>query len=195
MSAWYQPVRIVTERLIVREAAPREARRVARFLQENRRYHTPWEPTRSPEYFRSAVQRRILRTARREKRNLLLFLFTRDRPDAIVGSVTFSNIVRGAFRSCFLGYRIAHEYEGRGLMTEALASAIRYVFSYEGMHRIEANIMPANVRSIRLVQRLGFRCEGRAKRYLNIQGRWEDHDHYVLLIDEFDSIHKLVDKT
>lgn len=180
-----QQVRLVTERLLVREFAPREAQHVARFLQQNRAYHTPWEPTRHPSYFSVEHQRRILRRARRDRRNLLLFLVPREEQREVIGSVTFSNIVRGAFQSCYLGYRLDERYIGRGLMSEALLSAIRYIFSLEGLHRIEANVMPRNERSVRLLQRLGFRNEGRAQRYLNIQGRWEDHDHYVMLAEEW----------
>jgi len=117
--------------------------------------------------------------------NRLLFLFDRDDPGEIIGSVTFSNIVRGAFQSCYLGYRLDETRVGTGLMREALIAAIRYMFQMEGLHRIEANVMPHNDRSVRLLQRLGFRNEGRAQRYLNIQGRWEDHDHYVMLAEEW----------
>lgn len=179
------PVRLITDRLVVREVAPREARLVAAFLERNRRYHNPWEPTRHPLYFTTGQQRRILRRSRRDPRNLLLFLFDRENPREIIGSVTFSNIVRGAFQSCYLGYRLEETRVGAGLMREALNAAIRYAFCIEGLHRIEANVMPRNERSVRLLQRLGFRNEGRAQRYLNIQGRWEDHDHYVMLSEEW----------
>lgn len=158
---------------------------MAQFLDRNRRYHGPWEPTRSVSYFTATQQRRIVRRARRGRRNILLFLFDRQDSRKIIGSVTFSNIVRGAFHSCYLGYRIDESYEGRGMMREALTVSIRYMFGIEGLHRLEANVMPGNVRSVRLLQRLGFRNEGRAQRYLNIQGRWEDHDHYVMLAEEW----------
>jgi len=179
------PVRLVTDRLLVREVTPRQASAVARFLERNRRYHSPWEPTRHPSYFTTEQQRRILRRTRRDGVNRLLFLFDRDDPGEIIGSVTFSNIVRGAFQSCYLGYRLDETRVGTGLMREALIAAIRYMFQMEGLHRIEANVMPHNDRSVRLLQRLGFRNEGRAQRYLNIQGRWEDHDHYVMLAEEW----------
>jgi ribosomal-protein-alanine N-acetyltransferase len=183
---WHKPVRLVTDRLIVREASPREARRVHEFLASNRGYHTRWEPSRPHQYFTIARQRVILRRVRRDPQTILLFLYPRDDRRRVVGSITFSNILRGAFRSCFLGYRLDRGLEGRGLMSEALSAAITYVFQHEQIHRIEANIMPDNERSIRLVRRLGFRHEGTARRYLNIQGRWEDHDHYVLLEEDTD---------
>ncbi len=180
-----QRIQIVTDRLIVRELTARRAGRVADFLRRNRRFHTPWEPTRLPAFFTVGFQRRILRLSYRDHRNVLLFLFLRNEPDRVIGSVTLSNIVRGSFLSCFLGYRLDESCIGQGLMREALVPSLRYTFDHLGLHRVEANVMPENDRSVRLLQRLGFRNEGRAQRYLNIQGRWKDHDHYVMLSEEW----------
>jgi ribosomal-protein-alanine N-acetyltransferase len=68
-----------------------------------------------------------------------------------------------------------------GYITEALRRAIRFAFEDLQLHRIEANIMPKNVRSIRVVEKLGFVNEGLSRKYLKIAGVWEDHVHYVLL--------------
>jgi ribosomal-protein-alanine N-acetyltransferase len=66
-------------------------------------------------------------------------------------------------------------------MTEALERAISFAFEDMRLHRIEANIMPKNARSIRVVEKLGFVNEGLSRKYLKIAGSWEDHIHYVLL--------------
>ena len=101
----------------------------------------------------------------------------------VIGDLTFNNIVRGAFQSCHLGYKIDGRQLNQGFMTEALRCAIAYVFSELKLHRIEANIMPRNARSRRVVEKLGFVQEGLARKYLKINGAWEDHFHYVLLND------------
>ncbi len=75
---------------------------------------------------------------------------------------------------------MAESVNGKGLMTEALYVAIAYVFQHWHLHRIEANIMPTNLASIKVVEKLGFANEGRSVKYLKINGQWEDHDHYVL---------------
>lgn len=93
----------------------------------------------------------------------------------IIGFCNFSQIFHGSFQACYLGYKIDHEYEGKGMMFEALQSAICYVFEELKLHRIMANYMPINKRSAKLLDRLGFVIEGYAKNYLLINHQWEDH--------------------
>ena len=81
----------------------------------------------------------------------------------------------GAFRACLLGYHVDCGSEGKGYMTEAVSAAIRYAFDGLKLHRIMANYVPHNERSARLLERLGFVVEGRAKDYLFIHDRWQDH--------------------
>jgi [ribosomal protein S5]-alanine N-acetyltransferase len=95
--------------------------------------------------------------------------------DNIIGSIGFTQIFRGPFCSCVLGYQIDHAAEGKGLMLEALRAAIDYMFTTQKLHRIGANYRPENVRSGRLLSRLGFRIDGFAKEYLFIDGAWRDH--------------------
>lgn len=102
----------------------------------------------------------------------------------MIGDLAFSNIVRGSFQSCHLGYKLDQAENGQGYMTEALTCAIRFAFEELHLHRIEANIIPRNLPSIRLVQRLGFVDEGLSRKYLKIQGVWEDHRHFALLNSE-----------
>jgi ribosomal-protein-alanine N-acetyltransferase len=102
---------------------------------------------------------------------------------AAIGNLAFNNIVRGAFQSCHLGYQLDEREINQGFITEALQRAIAYAFEDLRLHRIEANVMPRNQRSRRVVEKLGFGEEGLARQYLKINGVWEDHIHYVLLND------------
>jgi ribosomal-protein-alanine N-acetyltransferase len=107
-----------------------------------------------------------------------------DTQDRTIGSLSLSNIVRGAFQSCHLGYRIDEQEQSQGYMTEALKRLITVAFQEMNLHRLEANIMPRNEASLSVVRKLGFKEEGLAKRYLKINGKWEDHIHMVLLNDQ-----------
>jgi len=94
---------------------------------------------------------------------------------AVLGVANFSNVVWGPFCACFLGYHLDARWEGRGVMCEALTAALAYVFHDLGLHRVMANHLPENVRSARLLRRLGFVPEGYARDYLFIDGAWRDH--------------------
>jgi ribosomal-protein-alanine N-acetyltransferase len=107
-------------------------------------------------------------------------LFLREDPLRIVGSLSLSSIVEGAFLSALLGYRLDGAMTGQGLMAEAVRSVVGYAFGTMGLHRIEANVMPRNEASRKLLIGLGFVEEGTARKYLKIAGHWEDHVHHVL---------------
>jgi ribosomal-protein-alanine N-acetyltransferase len=100
---------------------------------------------------------------------------------AIVGGIELSRIARGNFRSAYLGYQIGGPHARQGLMTEALRIAVTDAFGRLKLHRLEANIQPGNVASIRLVRRLGFTREGFSRAYLKIGGRWRDHERWAIL--------------
>ncbi|MFW5814425.1 MAG: GNAT family N-acetyltransferase [Spirochaetota bacterium] len=180
-------VALRTERLLVRDLPPRAAGRVARFHRENWDFHRRWEPHRHPRYFEAGSQRRIIAAERRSKEMLHLWLLLRGRQRRLplIGSITLSSIVRGFFQSCYLGYKMDERYVRQGYMREALAAVLDYAFSTEGLHRVEANVMPANRASRGLLEAIGFREEGVARDYLRIQGRWEDHVHMVMLRNEW----------
>lgn len=87
----------------------------------------------------------------------------------------FTNIIRGPFQACYLGYSIDDAIQGQGVMREILLAGLNYVFTEFNLNRVMANYIPCNVRSGRLLASLGFEKEGLAKSYLKINGRWQDH--------------------
>jgi ribosomal-protein-alanine N-acetyltransferase len=99
--------------------------------------------------------------------------------DDLAGVINLSNIVRGAFRSGYLGYYAFAGFEGRGLMTQGLRAVVRHAFGDLGLHRVEANIQPGNAASIALARACGFRLEGYSPRYLKVGGRWRDHERWA----------------
>jgi ribosomal-protein-alanine N-acetyltransferase len=102
-----------------------------------------------------------------------------------VGVVNISEIVLGPFRSAYLGYYAFEPFAGRGLMRKGFELVLTTAFRTLKLHRLEANIQPANLASRRLVKRLGFTREGLSPRYLKIAGRWRDHERWALLSEEW----------
>lgn len=123
--------------------------------------------------------------ARSRARTAECRLIWRREDEALLGAVNLTDIVRGVFQSGYLGYYIGVPYAGQGYMTEALQLMLRLAFRQLRLHRVEANILPANAPSLALVQRAGFRLEGRSRRYLKIAGRWRDHERWALLAEEW----------
>lgn len=103
---------------------------------------------------------------------------------ALAGVVNISEIVRGALCSGYLGYYAFAPHHGCGYLRAGLAAVVRLAFRRHGLHRLEANIQPENLRSIALVRGLGFRKEGYSPRYLKIAGRWRDHERWALVADQ-----------
>lgn len=97
----------------------------------------------------------------------------------LAGAINLTHVVMGALRSGYLGYFAFRGFEGRGLMTQGLEAVVRHAFRHLGLHRVEANIQPANAASIALAKRCGFRLEGFSPRYLKIAGRWRDHERWA----------------
>lgn len=114
-----------------------------------------------------------------------LWMRRKSQPEQIIGSIGFSQVVRGPFCNGVLGYQIDAGLEGKGLMSEGLQQALRYMFVEQKLHRISANYRPENVRSGRLLARLGFHTDGFAPRYLFIDGDWRDHIQTSLINDAF----------
>jgi ribosomal-protein-alanine N-acetyltransferase len=166
---------LTVDHLVVRLGRPEQAQAVADFYSRNREHLAATSPIRPEASYTAAYWRAALANAEagfQSDRQMQCFLFDEARA---VGVINLSNIVRGAFQACHLGYSIDAELEGRGLMTRAVAGIVEHAFDALRLHRVMANYLPENVRSARLLERLGFETEGVAKRYLLIAGEWRDH--------------------
>ena len=171
-------VRLETPRTILRIGGVEDIAAILRFYGENRERLKAFDPER-PDFF---YDERFWKMQIRQNlddftadRALRLFIFPRADEGRVIGNIGLSNFVRGVGQYCTLGYSIDGEYEGRGLMKEALRAAIDFAFDELHFHRVEANYMPHNRRSGELLRGLGFTVEGYARDYLRINGRWEDH--------------------
>lgn len=176
-----------TERLVLKVLDKISAQMVLDYYLRNRLFLEEWEPVRNEEFYTRMYHEEQLENDMSliENMNLLrLWIFKKNDENRIIGSIGFSNIVCGAFLSCYLGYKLDKDEINQGYMTEAVKKGIDVVFNEYGLHRIEANIIPRNKRSLRVTEKLGFYNEGTAHKYLKINGIWEDHIHMVLLNDK-----------
>jgi [ribosomal protein S5]-alanine N-acetyltransferase len=178
-----------TERLYLNVLDESCSHQVLDYYIRNREFLNEWDPVRCDEFYNLDYQREQLKKdmiSFEAENQLRLWLLKKSsgETDRIIGSIAFSNIVRGAFLSCHLGYKLDKDELNKGYITEAIKKGIDIVFKDFKLHRIEANIMPKNKASLRVVEKLGFYNEGLAYKFLKINGKWEDHIHMVLLNEE-----------
>jgi [ribosomal protein S5]-alanine N-acetyltransferase len=164
-------MRVTARRLITVDDAPA----LTELIRANRAFLAPWEPLRGEDYFTEAGQRADIERAleRHDHGNALPCVIV-DHTGAVVGRITLNGIVRGAFQSCSVGYWLSAAAGGRGLATAALCETIAVAFGELGLHRIQAETLPHNVASQRVLERNGFVRIGMAPTYLKIAGQWQD---------------------
>jgi ribosomal-protein-alanine N-acetyltransferase len=153
---------------------------------DSREFLSPWEPIWANDELSKGAFRRRLKRYQKETRldtSYAFFVF-RSEDDALLGGCTLSNVRRGVTQCCTLGYWIGERFARHGHMTAAVRALIPFIFATLGMHRIEAACLPSNDPSKSLLSKTGFRQEGFARRYLQINGEWQDHVLFALLEDE-----------
>ena len=176
-----------TERLLLLPAAQPQAQMVADYYCRNKAFFELFDPQREPNFFTAEYQRRLLvqdEENRERAAGFRFYIVPKEQPGQIIGMVALNNVVWGSFCSCFLGYKLDKNWLRQGLMSEAVNECVRIAFEELGLHRIEANIMPHNIASLGVVRRCGFVEEGLARKYLKINGVWEDHLHMVKLNED-----------
>ncbi|WP_088279201.1 GNAT family N-acetyltransferase [Ideonella sp. A 288] len=178
------PLLIDTPRLQLLATHTGLASEVAAFYQRNLAHFAPWDPPLPADHAEvDAITVSLAegRDAFESGRGFRWWLVRRDRAHHVIGSVHLSQVVRGAFHSCHLGYSLDARAQGHGLMHEALQAIIGVAFAPDiGLHRLQAAVRPENLRSTSVLQRLGFRQEGLARDYLYIDGAWRDHHLFAL---------------
>ncbi len=177
---------LLTERLMLRILDESYAQHVSDYYLRNREFHQPWFSERGDDIFTARQQRKNLEVELRDfntGRALPFWIYLKSDPQRIIGRFALTNMIHGSFRSCIASWHLDKEITGRGYAYEAGKAAIKAAFNDYKLHRIEANILPVNSRSINLAEQLGFELAGYENRYLEINGEWEDHLHYVKLSD------------
>ena len=173
-----------TQRLLLHPLKTSHADMYAHYLIRNADFFKKWSPEYDKRYFDAGYHEEMIANSEKEVkegRYLKFAVFMKPDTNRIIGTVSFTNIIKGPFQSCFLGYRIDEKENGKGFATESVGKGIEYMFGVVMLHRIEANIIPYNTASIKVAEKLGFSLEGYSRNYLKIDGKWQDHLHYVLL--------------
>ena len=166
-------------RTCLRHPVRADAEAFLEMVEESRKLHRPWiHPPEDEKAFAAYAERAA-------SERFQGFLICLRETGEIAGVANLSEIVRGVFRSTYLGFYASSRFAGQGLMKEGLQLVLRHAFRQLELHRIEANVQPENARSLALVQALGFRKEGYSPRYLKIGGRWRDHERWALLVEEW----------
>ena len=164
--------------MVVRAPTPADREEYLAAMRASRRLHRPWLAAATGESFET-----LLRHAEDERFEPMLVCRIED--GAIVGFINISEIVRGAFQSAYLGYGAVAAHAGQGYMREGLELVLARAFTELRLHRLEANIQPANRTSIALVRAAGFVREGFSERYLKIGGRWCDHERWAIRAEQW----------
>ena len=165
-------------RLSLHAPSARDREEFLAAVERSRRLHGRWvAPPADAQAFAAYLER----VGRDDAVGLLA---RRDDDAVLVGALTLSQIVRGPFRSAYLGYYAFAPHQERGFMTEALDLTLRYAFGTLRLHRVEANVQPGNAASIALVRRCGLRLEGFSPRYLKVGGRWRDHERWAITVED-----------
>jgi len=153
----------------------------------SREFLEPWEPTWSRDSLTTATYRLRLRRQIQDAEDDTgySFLIFRREDGALLGGTTLSRVQRSVVQSGQLGYWIGQPFARHGYMTEALHCLLPHCFGRLALHRVEAACLPENEASRRLLERVGFRCEGQAKEYLKIAGEWRDHLLYASIAREY----------
>ncbi len=149
----------------------------ARLRQDSREFLAPWEPLAPEnEFSRFNFRARIKHYQYQAKndRAYAFFIFHHERSE-LLGAITASNIRRGAAQMCSVGYWIGKPHARQGYMGHALNAVVDHACNGLGLHRVEAACLPSNQASIALLRHCRFAEEGRARKYLNIAGKWQDH--------------------
>lgn len=182
----FNQTRYSSENLYLRILKPHHAGEVLDYYKRNHNFLTEWEPKHTKNFYTLSYQKKRLSMEYdmfKDNLQVRFWIFKKE-DNKLIGNVCYSNIVMGNFKSCFLGYKLDKDEINKGYMTEAIERTVEIMFEEFGLHRIEANVVPRNARSLRVMEKLKFEQEGFSRRYLEINGKWEDHIHFATYNDK-----------
>ena len=176
-------VRIETERMTLRLPEHGDFRAWTELRAESREFLGPWEPVWSADHLsRKAFTNRVYWVQRAQSGGTALPLFLIRREDqALLGAVTVDNIRRGPSQAATIGYWVGAPFARQGYMSEALRAVIHHCFTTLDLSRIESACLPENAASRGVLEKCGYKYEGVAQSYLQINGRWRNHVLYANL--------------
>lgn len=176
-------LRIETERMTLRQPTLHDFRAWSNLREQSEEFLTPWEPIWAKDHLqRKGFTNRVYWAQRSISNGSAIPLFLIRRSDqTLLGAITLDNIRRGPAQSGTLGYWIGEPHARQGYMHEAILSVVHHAYDRLDLSRIEAACLPENKASRALLEKCGFKYEGVAQSYLQINGRWRTHVLYAAL--------------
>ncbi|MCR5581306.1 MAG: GNAT family N-acetyltransferase [Pseudobutyrivibrio sp.] len=175
---------INTNRLSLRILGKESAPLVLDFYNRNKDIFEKYEPIMGEDFYTLDHQKRVLEFEHNNILKLIMlryWIFERNNPRQIVGTVSFRNIVRPIYQSCTIGYKMDRDYMNRGYCSEAISATVPLIAKELGIHRFEALVLPDNAPSIHMLEKLGFQYEGTLRDKIIINGARLDHRMYAFL--------------
>ncbi len=179
---------IMTDRLLLRTSREEFAPSIAGYYKKNREFFEIFESSREDRYYTKEYQRLVMRsemTNMNEGRSMYFYVSLREKPERIIGSISFANIRKAPYYSTIFGYDVHHELWGKGIATESCREAIGFMLKSFSLHRIEARVATDNPASIRVLEHLDFIKEGLEQKSILLGGEFRDHFRYAYINEGF----------
>ena len=176
-------VSILTARLSLRLPEHRDFREWAKLRHESKAFLSPWEPIWAADHLsRASFTNRVYWSQRAVKNGnaVTLFVFHKE-AGQLVGAITLDNIRRGPSQVGTIGYWVGQQYARQGFMSEAIIAMVAHAFGALDLSRVESACLPDNLASRGVLEKAGFKYEGVAQSYIQINGRWRNHVLYAAL--------------
>lgn len=173
-----------TERLELRILNEMYAQEVLRFLETNKTEFEPFEAPKPVGFYTLSYQKESLQAENKaflQKKYARYYVFAKNLPDRVIGTVSFSNFMPFPYNSTVIGYKFDPAFQHKGYATESITAACRMLFTQDELHRVEAYVLPDNFPSLHLLERIGFEFEGMSRSIINIHGKYRDHHRYALI--------------
>ena len=173
-----------TDRLLLKVLSRDSAVQVLDFYLHNSDIFENYEPIYTDNFYTVSHQERILDYEYKQTLNMNLiryYIFKKDNPTQIIGTVSFRNIVRPIYSSCTVGYKMDRDFTNFGYCTEALSFLIPRFCKDMDIHRVEATVLPTNTASMHILEKLGFVREGLLRDKIMIKNQRMDHFLYSYL--------------
>lgn len=175
---------IETDRLILKNLNEFNVNKVLDFLEKGRHIFENYEMEKVPIYYTDLYQRNVLSqeyTATKNNRYVRYYVFLKEQPDVIIGTISCGSITPDPYECGTIGYKFDEDYWHRGYARESLRAVIEEIFAEIKLHRLIAYVMDDNIPSCKLLEAVGFEVEGVCKKNLKVNGVWKNHILYALL--------------
>jgi len=180
-------MQVTGENIVVKLAEESDTESLLALEVKNRSFFQLFTGLRDESFYTHEGQLKRIQDAikmQKEDRGYLFIIQLRS-TGQLIGAVMLTEVVRGNLQSCWIGYFLDKDFNGRGYMTEAVKMVVSHAFTELDFHRLEAGVMPHNVGSIKVLLKAGFTKEGIARKNVKINGQWEDHQTLAIIQEDW----------